>query len=182
MTSSESAPMRSGCVFRLVAGPALLTLAVTLARLVLEGLRAPDWLASRDAGGRGALIGIAWLPLLFGPFFVARLRQPGERTWPLLKRLLKVLVLYGWSARLPVVIITFLAVAFGWDTHFSKFGKDGEQPGMGTIVLGTLVAQLVFWSVIWTPIVGGLAGIVYHRFTRAKDSKVGATDPSPRAA
>ena len=179
--SSPMAPMGFRCILRLVSGPALLTLAVTLLRLILEGVQAPDWLASRKAGGGGALIGIAWLPLVFGPFFVARLRAPGVATWPLVKRLLKVLVIYGWASRLPVVIVTFLAVAFGWDTHFNKFGQDAAQPAMGRIVLGTLAAQLVFWSVIWTPIVGGVAGIVYHRLTRGKETKA-ATDPSPRPA
>src|SRR5262245_38876588 len=123
MTTSESPSSRPACSgTRLLLGPALITLAVTLIRLGLELAQAPAWLASRAAGGGGALLGVAWLPLFFGPWFAARLRRPGESTWSLAKRLAGTLVLYGWTARIPVVAVTFLAVAMGWDTHFNKFG------------------------------------------------------------
>ena len=167
---------------RLVLGPALLTLAVTLLRLILEGVRAPAWLASREAGGQGALIGIAWLPLLFGPWFAARLRRPGDSSWALLKRLLKTLVVYGWSARAPVVVITFFALGFGWDTHFNKFGPANKPIDLPVAISGTLGAQLIFWSVIWTPIVGGLAGLVFHWFTRGNVARAGGSLDRPLEA
>src|SRR5262245_59644271 len=137
------------CVWRAVIGAALLTLAVTLLRFVLEGLKAPDWLASRAPGGRGALIGIAGLPLFFGPWFVTRIRMTTDSTWSILKRLLKVLVVYGWASRVPVVLITFLAIGFGWETHFNNFGPNAATMSLTKKILGTLVAQLLFWSLVW---------------------------------
>jgi hypothetical protein len=146
----------------MVLGAASLTLAVTLLRLMLELGKAPAWLAKRDAGGAGALIGIAWLPFVFGPYFAHRLRTGAETTWALLKRLLKTLVVYGWSAHVPVVIITLLALGFGWDTHYNKFGPENEAMATWKKIAATLGAQLVFWSVIWTPVAGGLAGLLFH--------------------
>jgi hypothetical protein len=167
MTAPESPESRPACSLRrLVLGPALVTLGVTSIRLGLELAHAPDWLASRKAGGGGALLGIAWLPIFVGPWFASRLRRPGDTTWTATKRLVKTLVVYGWSARLPVIAVTFLAVAMGWETHFNNFGPDHPQPSTTQIVLVTLGSQLVFWSMIWTPIVGGIAGLAWRRMTR----------------
>lgn len=74
------------CTRRMILGAALITLSVTLLRLFLELGKAPGWLASRNAGGAGAVAGIAWLPLFFGPYFTHRLRTGAESTWTLLKR------------------------------------------------------------------------------------------------
>ena len=171
MTTSDAAGTKTACLGRLVLGPALITLAVTLLRFVLEGVAAPGWLASKEAGGKFAAIGIWWLPLVFGPWFVSRLRSPGMATWPLLKRLVKVLVVYGWAARIPVIVITLLALAFGWDTHFNNFGEEGKDLSTGAKVGFTLGGQLIFWAMIWTPITGGVAGLVYHAIKRRNESR-----------
>ena len=168
MTPRTDLAPQSDCTLRRVLGPALLTLAVTMLRLILEGVKAPDWLANREAGGRGALIGITWLPLIFGPWFVARLRTGVETTWALVKRLLKTLVVYGWASRVPVVIVAMLALAFGWDTHFNKFGPQLDQSAVWLKIVVTLGAQFVFWSVVWTPIVGGISGLLFHLLTRGR--------------
>lgn len=183
MDSLDRPPTRSACsIGHLVLGAALITFAVTLLRLILEGVQAPAWLANRNAGGAGALIGIAWLPLLFGPWFAARLRTAAEPTWPFLRRLLKVLVIYGWAARVPVVIVTFLALGFGWDTHFSKFGPRGDKMVLPAKIAATLGAQLIFWSVIWTPLLGGIAGLAYHVISRRRALDVAEPNEPLRAA
>src|SRR5881397_2092407 len=64
---------------KLVLIPALITLAVTLLRLVGE---LNNWNASlfnRTAGGGGALIGISWLALVFAVYFAVRLQNEGLR-------------------------------------------------------------------------------------------------------
>ncbi len=58
----------------LIAVPAAIALAVTLARLALDLSEAPAWLANSALGGIGAILGITWLPLLFGPWFARKLR------------------------------------------------------------------------------------------------------------
>jgi hypothetical protein len=62
----------------LVLMPAILTLAVTVLRLVGELQHWPQRFFSRAGGGGGALVGISWLPLIFGVYFAARLVNAGD--------------------------------------------------------------------------------------------------------
>src|SRR5688572_23702207 len=63
---------------RLILVPAVITLAVTLARLAGELLGGPGSLFSREAGGQAALVGIVWLIPLFGIYFGLRLARAGR--------------------------------------------------------------------------------------------------------
>jgi hypothetical protein len=63
----------------MVLGPALITLAVTLLRLVGELQGWSPRLFSREAGGGGALVGISWLVPVFGAWFGWTLAASGER-------------------------------------------------------------------------------------------------------
>lgn len=60
-------------ITRLIMYPAIITLVVTLLRLTGELLHGPAILFSRAEGGGGAIIGISWLPFIFGPYFAVRL-------------------------------------------------------------------------------------------------------------
>lgn len=64
--------------WRLVVVPGGITLAVTLLRLVGELAHWSPALFGRDAGGGGALIGIAWLVPIFGLVFAAKLASAGQ--------------------------------------------------------------------------------------------------------
>jgi hypothetical protein len=87
---------------KLILVPALITLGITLLRLIAEFIDLPAWLASREAGGAGALIGITGLPPIFGNYFAIKLAGAPGKIW---KSLLKTLFLYGLAARIPVIII-----------------------------------------------------------------------------
>lgn len=63
----------------LIAIPAVITLAVTIIRLVGELKHWPTPWFSNAAGGGGALVGISWLPILFGPYFAVKLAGAGDR-------------------------------------------------------------------------------------------------------
>ncbi len=58
--------------------PALITLAITILRLVgeLQGWPAPFF--NRAAGGGAAIVGISWLPIIFGPYFAWKLATADE--------------------------------------------------------------------------------------------------------
>jgi hypothetical protein len=58
--------------------PALITLAITLLRLVGELQRWSETYFNRTAGGGGALIGISWLIPVFGIYFAVKLARNGE--------------------------------------------------------------------------------------------------------
>lgn len=64
--------------WRLVAIPALVTLAVTLLRLTGELLGWAPALFSKAPGGGGSLVGIAWLVPVFGAWFGWKLARAAE--------------------------------------------------------------------------------------------------------
>jgi hypothetical protein len=62
---------------KLVFWPAVVTLAITLLRLTGELLHWSPALFNPAAGGGGALVGISWLPPLFGILFAVQLVRAG---------------------------------------------------------------------------------------------------------
>jgi hypothetical protein len=69
---------------QMIVWPAVITLAITLLRLMGELQKWPTALFNPVAGGGGALVGISWLPFLFGPYFawkLARGGQPPKNAW-----------------------------------------------------------------------------------------------------
>ena len=74
MTESPSVPVKQWILV-----PAVLTLAITLLRLVGELLNWSPVFFSRAAGGAGAVVGIAWLVPLFGIHFALKLLGAGQR-------------------------------------------------------------------------------------------------------
>ena len=63
---------------KLVFWPAVITFAITLLRLVGELLNWSPALFNRQAGGGGALVGISWLPPVFGILFAIQLVRMGH--------------------------------------------------------------------------------------------------------
>ncbi len=63
---------------RRILAPALITLGVTILRLAGELQGWSPGLFSREAGGGRALVGIAWLPFVFGAVFAWQLIRDGE--------------------------------------------------------------------------------------------------------
>jgi hypothetical protein len=124
---SQDASTRPG---QLILVPAIITLAVTLLRLVGELQGWSPRLFSRAAGGGGALVGISWLVVVFGVWFGWKLARAGAGPAGLGRALgLTVLAL----AILPVLGLA--AGALKLDPH-----------GMGTFaiyVVGSIVALLV---------------------------------------
>lgn len=59
--------------------PIVITLVITLFRLEGELHQWSGVFFNRSAGGLGAIVGIAWLPFIFGPYFAAKLAGTGER-------------------------------------------------------------------------------------------------------
>jgi hypothetical protein len=75
--------------------------------------------------------------------------RPG---WPALWR---VLLAYGFAARVPVLVIMFLAIFLGWDSHYAKPRPDFPALGPWGIFFWTaLLPQFAIW--IYLTVVGGL--------------------------
>jgi hypothetical protein len=151
---------------KLVAVPALITLAVTLLRLVSEFMNLPAWLANKEAGGPGALIGIAWLAPIFGIYFAIKLAEAPGALW---KNLLKTLFVYGLAARIPVMIIMGFATFGNWGTHYDAYPPEMESMSAASkVFFGGIVAQLVFWVCIWTVGTGMIAGLIVSKIRSPK--------------
>lgn len=65
-------------ITRLIAIPTVITLAVTILRVVGELKHWPTPWFSTMPGGGGAVVGISWLPIIFGPYFALKLAGDGE--------------------------------------------------------------------------------------------------------
>jgi len=204
---------KSMSITSLITIPALITLAITLLRLVGEMQHWPAPWFSTAAGGGLAIVGISWLPIIFGPYFALKLASAGEGPSSIGKAIglallgLVVLVLgiflagmtmarhpnltvlgflvtlvaafipgigwrslgnallaYAFAARIPVVIVMYLAMAGnggqGWGTHYDAPPPNVTFPSLAARFFYTGVApQLGFW-VGWTVIVGSILGII----------------------
>ena len=73
MTSS-----RRLSIGRLIFIPSVITLAVTLLRLIGELQHWSPILFNPTAGGGGAIMGITWLVLIFGVYFALKLSVAGK--------------------------------------------------------------------------------------------------------
>jgi hypothetical protein len=72
--------------------------------------------------------------------------------WPALWR---VLLAYAFAARIPVMIVMFLAIFGGWDTHYAKPRPDFPPMGhWGLFFWTALLPQASVW--IYLTVVGGL--------------------------
>ena len=69
---------KSMSITSLVTIPALITLGITILRLVGELEHWPKTWFSTAAGGGGAIVGISWLPIIFGPYFAIKLAGAGD--------------------------------------------------------------------------------------------------------
>jgi hypothetical protein len=69
---------KSISITSLITIPALITLGITILRLVGELEDWPKPWFSAAGGGGGAIVGISWLPIIFGPYFAWKLAGAGD--------------------------------------------------------------------------------------------------------
>lgn len=199
----EGSPPR---ILSLVLWPAVITLAVTVLKLVGQLKGWPEWLVGKPEVGSAGVIGIVWLVFVFGLWFGVRLdragrgprspgksllicvvgiaaaigamqgalaaglaffpspEQPGEpRGMPYFVGAMLLgcaFVVFAWGraalvsfvyalfARIPVVIVTWLALHYGWDTHHVKLGDGFTRPPDDQLFAFLAMPQLVFWPIL----------------------------------
>lgn len=219
MTNS---PNSRTSIFRLIFIPSVITLGVTLLRLVGELQNWPSVLFNRGAGGGFALVGITWLAFVFGVYFALKLAgteddQPGAgrivgfallglvilfaglflgfgikakfpgkiviglvliiagALTPFLgwKALAKVLLAYGYAARIPVVILMYFAMRGNWGTHYDAISPGfPENVDFWTKYVQLAVIPQMFMWIGFTTVMGSLLGGIALALTRR--SKVAA--------
>lgn len=201
--------------WQLIFVPALITLAVTILRLIGELQHWSPRFFSPAPGGGAAIVGITWLVPIFGIYFAMKLSQeeggPESKgkalgltlvgilivmaavyvgfyhRWEYSGYLLmlvswiffaiswggltKTLFVYGFAARIPVVVVMFIAISQKWETHYSAF-PPGELPVdtfMAKIWHGAVLPQCVFW-ITYTLAIGLLFGVIASFFVRKSTS------------
>ncbi len=214
----ESKPVS---IARLIAVPAVITLAVTIVRVVGELQHWPKPWFNAAAGGGAALVGISWLPIIFGPYFAVKLARAGEAPsgagksigfallglavlfgsmfWaqsmfahltylvllPFLLMLVaafipaagwqalgRTLLAYAFAARLPVLVVMFLALrgngGRGWGTHYDAVMPAFAQASLAKKFLyEALVPQMTMW-IGWTVTVGAVCGTLVAAVARLR--------------
>jgi hypothetical protein len=204
---------KSVSITNLITIPALITLIITMLRLVGEIEEWPKPWFNAAAGGGLAIVGISWLPIIFGPYFAMKLAGAGDRPSSVGKAVgfaflgLVVLVLgvfllqltfvhhpirslaaflvlliaafipgigwrslgnslvaYAFAARVPVVIVMFLAMrgngGQGWGTHYDAVAPTFAQASFARKFLYMAVLpQLTAW-IAWTAVLGAIFGII----------------------
>ena len=107
------------------------------------------WLAQRSGVGFPQVLVLLWLAMA----------AAGALQWWGWPELTKLLLVYGYAARLPVAIVMFLAMLGGWGTHYDY----ADWPAQLALPFGSrflwlaFFPQLVFW-VGFTLVLGALAG------------------------
>lgn len=107
------------------------------------------WVVMPTAAQPGEVVGMGIVFGLLGAAFLVALTA-----WP---RLSTTLLVYALLARLPVVAITFVAVANDWGTHYEQLAPNFRLPEGIDKATFLSMPQLVFWPVV-TMLVGGLCG------------------------
>jgi hypothetical protein len=220
-------PANSTSNLRLIIAPALISLALTLLRLLGELQHWPGkWFSTETGGilpsGFTWLIGISWLPIPFGVYFAVKLAAIGQKpsgtakavAYPILGLLItlgglfgvtsripvrfpyiliviwlvmaiaavlqfpgwsalaKVLLTYGLAARVPVVVVMFLAMRGNWGTHYDYVGitLPSQMDFWPRFLWLAFFPQMVFW-VGFTILIGSLfGGLAYVAWGRLKHS------------
>jgi hypothetical protein len=113
---------------QLILWPAIITLALTLLRLIGELQGWNKALFNPAAGGGGALVGISWLPVVLGPYFAWKLVQQGKAPASAWK-----------AAGLALLGILIAMAAFG------------AAPRLGMGPMGFMIAFLVSLGMAFLP-------------------------------
>jgi hypothetical protein len=91
--------------------------------------------------------------------------------WP---ALFKVLIAYGYAARIPVAIVMFFALRGQWGTHYDVLPPNYSGPAsfFGRYMMIAFLPQMVMW-IAFTVLVGALVGsIVTALVLRSKTTPV----------
>ncbi len=127
-------PTSSVSIKQLILVPSLITLGVTILRLVGELQHWPTLLFNPAAGGGGAIVGISWLPFIFGIYFALKLADAGERPASLGKAL-------GFT------ILGLLAMVGGGALFaMSKFSSTGMIVGAVVLLIAASLIPLAGWG------------------------------------
>ncbi len=126
---------------RLILVPSIITLGITVLRLVGELQHWPTVLFNTSAGGGGAIVGIAWLPFIFGPYFAVKLDHAGAEH----------------SSGKKLIGFAILAIVLFMGGSFFAFAPKPQFPGkmlIGLLImLAGVAVQFSPWPAVFRTLV-----------------------------
>lgn len=129
-------------IWHLIFIPAVITLAITLLRLAGELERWNQVLFGRAAGGGMAIVGISWLPFIFGPYFAVKLARSGNPAKSVAK----------------TIIFAFLGIVLGFGGAILSEAQKIHFPGKEIVgLLVTIAGALTiipFWPRLFKALIG----------------------------
>lgn len=104
-------------------------------------------------------LGVIGFLLMLGAAFVVRIG------W---RRLGNTLLAYALAARIPILVVMFLAMVGHWGTHYDAVpaGFPGGTPLVPKFLELAVLPQMTLW-IGWTVVVGALVGIIVAAIARA---------------
>jgi hypothetical protein len=131
-------------IMKLILIPSVITLAVTILRLVGELNNWSDFWFNRSAGGGGSPIGISWLAPIFGIYFALKLSREG----------------HGPSSASRGILFSLISVALVVIASIISFVLISDQPGhpASLVLIGvvTIVAILILrkpWPMLFKTLI-----------------------------
>ena len=126
-------------VLSLVLVPAILSLLVSIARLVGQLVEGPVWLFGEAKPGAPSAVGIVWLIFVFGAWFGFRLRSAGVAPTRLLPAFWGLLAGIAAGVGLIVLSVQFGALVMPAPDTAPR-GLHWFMLGLGTMVVGAVLA------------------------------------------
>lgn len=132
-------------IMQLILIPSIISLAVTLIRLIGELQHWPSVLFNREPGGPGSIIGITWLAPIFGIYFALKLAGAGQGPESV-----------GRAIRLAIFGVVLM---FGGG--FVALAPQIKFPGKEALGLLLMVAAIAFQYVAWPSLFKTLLAYAY---------------------
>jgi hypothetical protein len=130
---------------KLILIPSLITLGITILRLVGELQHWSPILFNPAAGGGGALVGITWLPLILGPYFARKLIKSGHGPG-------------GCNRTIGYAVLGLLIFFTG---SFVGFAPILRFPGRQAVGYLLMIAALFLQFLCWRPLAHTLLSYAY---------------------
>lgn len=130
---AEMTPSARVSIGRLILVPALISLAITLIRLVGELQHWSEWWFSTEAGGGGSPIGISWLVLIFGIYFALKLAWAGA----------------GPASNGRALVFALIGVVLMFAGGYIGFAPQPDFPGKQVVGLLVIIASAALQFSAW---------------------------------
>ena len=130
-------------IMHLILIPSVITLAVTIIRLIGELNNWSDFWFSRKAGGGGSPIGISWLAPIFGIYFALKLSREGEGP-------------SGAGRAIGFALLGIVAFVAIFALGLQIWKQPGSPGLLGAVTLGAVVALVIqqkAWPVLFKTLI-----------------------------